>query len=762
MATITSYGYPTGDNPQDADLGNLQSESSLSSTQVVYTNADGTKIVFNGTGFSLDNGNLSWTSLSSMEWTSSNLGTVYETINNFAASIAGPNGGEPVNGSSLYALLTSQSNTANGSSGNDLIDVGEGTSTIYLGSGTEDILTGRNNSDTFVFGPGDWNANHTIGAGPNNTFIFQNAGAINLTVGAFDIYNGVAASVQFATGSTTLTINPSLANNFDVTGGGSDTVIFAGNSEIGDFRNYTFTNWNSTDKIIIECLPGPATYYGTHYNNTFEDFGNQTINGGGATDTAVFTEAHTQYQITENSSTSLTITDEQPGHPDYSTTFNNITYFQFTDGTYSFNDLAFPSSVTGKNFSVAENNSVAISSFITVANPKDHYVFEDFGGGTGHFTVNGTAEPDGQVISVTTANLASVDYVGGSSAGSDFIEAGIYDSSTNTYYWSSPFTATTAAPSYPENPGNNDEWILSNGQWAASAEPGSIPSGYQVAGTGEFTGSATSDILWYNGSTGDTQEWLLNYGGWAGSVDLGTHPVNGTDGASYQIVGTDNSTAFAGNGIDDVLWTSTNSNGTVAVDIWELNSSGQWMASVSPGSHPAGYSVAGTGDWTGNGTDGILWYNASTGDTDEWQLNNGQWSASVDLGSHPGSSWTIAGVGDFFGNGRDDVLWTNASGGTVQTDIWELGSNGQWINSVSPGSHPAGYQVVAVGDFTGNGTSDILWYNASTGDTDEWLIKNGQWAGSVDLGTHPGNYQIAGAGSFTGNGTSDILWHSPS
>lgn len=35
--------------------------------------------------------------------------------------------------------------------------------------------------------------------------------------------------------------------------------------------------------------------------------------------------------------------------------------------------------------------------------------------------------------------------------------------------------------------------------------------------------------------------------------------------------------------------------------------------------------------------------------------------------------------------------------------------------------------------FTGTGTSDILWYNASNGDTDEWLINNGQWAGSVDL-----------------------------
>jgi hypothetical protein len=305
----------------------------------------------------------------------------------------------------------------------------------------------------------------------------------------------------------------------------------------------------------------------------------------------------------------------------------------------------------------------------------------------------------------------------------------------------------------PIGSGNTDEWILSGGNWEASAEPGSIPAGYNVAGVGDFTGDGTSDILWYNSSTGDAQEWLINNGGWAGTVDLGTHPGN------YQIAGVGD---FTSDGIDGVLWTGTNSDGTIGTDIWELNSSGQWQASASPGSHPAGYKVAAVGDFTGNGTSDILWYNSTTGDVDEWQLANAQWSASVDLGSHPGSGWTIAGVGDFFGNGNDDVLWTNSSGGSVQTDIWQLGPTGQWEASVSPGSHPAGYQVAGIGDVTGSSVSDIIWYNPSTGDVDEWQIANGQWAASVDLGTHPGNYQIAGMGNFTGNGTNGILWHASS
>ena len=306
--------------------------------------------------------------------------------------------------------------------------------------------------------------------------------------------------------------------------------------------------------------------------------------------------------------------------------------------------------------------------------------------------------------------------------------------------------------SYVENPGNNDEWMMDAGHWAGSAGPGSHPAGYNVAGIGDWTGNGTDGILWFNPTTGDTDEWQLSNAQWSASVDLGSHPGN------YQIAGVGD---FNGDGISDVLWTSA-SGGNVQTDIWELGSDGKWANSVSPGSHPAGYTVAGIGDWTGNGTDGILWYNASTGDTDEWQLSGGKWSASVGLGSHPGN-YQIAGIGDFNGDSTDDVLWTSVNGdGTVSTDIWELGSNGKWINSVSPGSHPAGYQVVGVGDFTGNGTSDILWYNASTGATDEWLINNGHWAGSVDLGTHPGGFQIAGVGDFTGQGTKGLLWHAAS
>ncbi len=208
---------------------------------------------------------------------------------------------------------------------------------------------------------------------------------------------------------------------------------------------------------------------------------------------------------------------------------------------------------------------------------------------------------------------------------------------------------------------------------------------------------------------------------------------------------------------------------TTTTDEWVL-ADGQWSASVSAGSYPgADEKVVGIGDFTGNGTDDVLWYNVNTGDVSEWQLSNGTWAASVDFGGHPGvggtdpgPGWQVEGVGDFTGNGIDDILWYNA--GDNQIDIWELSSNGQWAASVNPGTHPnVGEEVAGIGDFYNNGTDDILWYNVQTGDVDEWQISNGQWAASVDLGSHGSGWQVAGIGNFFGpNTASDVLWYNPS
>jgi hypothetical protein len=63
--------------------------------------------------------------------------------------------------------------------------------------------------------------------------------------------------------------------------------------------------------------------------------------------------------------------------------------------------------------------------------------------------------------------------------------------------------------------------------------------------------------------------------------------------------------------------------------------------------------------------------------------------------------------------------------------------NGHWSASSAVGSHPAGWTPAGIGDFNHDETSDIAWYNSTSGNIDIWQIVNAQWATSVNVGAHP-------------------------
>jgi len=207
----------------------------------------------------------------------------------------------------------------------------------------------------------------------------------------------------------------------------------------------------------------------------------------------------------------------------------------------------------------------------------------------------------------------------------------------------------------------------------------------------------------------------------------------------------------------DILWDADGRGGADAIAIAHINVSASPIAHDAAnalGAHPAGWSVASSGDFNADGTGDLAWVNAATGNLDLWELSNGHWAASVDTGSHPGN-WQVAGTADFSGDGTSDVAWYDPASGAV--DIWKL-SNGHWAGSVDVGAHPAGWRPVATGDFNGDGTDDIAWFNATTNNLDIWMLRDGHWAASSDVGAHPAGYQPIGAGDFNGDGTSDIAW----
>ena len=174
------------------------------------------------------------------------------------------------------------------------------------------------------------------------------------------------------------------------------------------------------------------------------------------------------------------------------------------------------------------------------------------------------------------------------------------------------------------------------------------------------------------------------------------------------------------------------------------------------GSHGAGWSVTGVGDFNGDGTSDIIWRNSAAGLVDQWQMKGGHLLQSIDLGNAKGADWQLAGTGDFNHDGDQDVLWFNNR--TGQIDEWQM-RNGHWANSINVGTHPGSYSVAALGDLNGDGTADILWRDSASGNVDQWQMKDGQWSQSIDLGNAKGaDWKLAGTGDFNGDGNKDVLW----
>jgi hypothetical protein len=78
-------------------------------------------------------------------------------------------------------------------------------------------------------------------------------------------------------------------------------------------------------------------------------------------------------------------------------------------------------------------------------------------------------------------------------------------------------------------------------------------------------------------------------------------------------------------------------------------------------------------------------------------------------------NWKIAGVGDFDGDGKADIAWRNSSTGEnylYPMDGTAIKPSEGYLRTVADQS----WQIAAVGDYDGDGKSDLFWRNSSTGE----------------------------------------------
>ncbi len=140
----------------------------------------------------------------------------------------------------------------------------------------------------------------------------------------------------------------------------------------------------------------------------------------------------------------------------------------------------------------------------------------------------------------------------------------------------------------------------------------------------------------------------------------------------------------------------------------------------------------------------------------------------------PGLGWVLVGVADMNGDGQGDlvfynrpddrtVIWTTDESNVLARGL-SVTSDGAF--SVANGYQPTGdrnaWNIQALGDFTGDGQTDILWRRDTQEvvlwELDGTMIKSGPTGKSAQLQNFGLNFKVSGVGDFNNDGRKDVLW----
>ena len=152
----------------------------------------------------------------------------------------------------------------------------------------------------------------------------------------------------------------------------------------------------------------------------------------------------------------------------------------------------------------------------------------------------------------------------------------------------------------------------------------------------------------------------------------------------------------------------------------------------------------------------IYWQNRFTGDRSVWVMNGTSHSSTVSLG-RVALGWNIVACGDFNGDGRQDLLWQNAA--TGQCTVWVMNGTTR-TGTLSFPSVPAPWQIATASDFNGDAKPDVVLQNPSTGQRVIWYMNRTTFVSSANLGFVDARYDIVGSGDFNGDHKSDLNWQS--
>jgi IPT/TIG domain/FG-GAP-like repeat len=350
------------------------------------------------------------------------------------------------------------------------------------------------------------------------------------------------------------------------------------------------------------------------------------------------------------------------------------------------------------------------------------------------FTYSGSPTPVPTVTSTSRAGPpwagTEVDITGTNFAtGVNYVKFGTIPA--KGFVVTSPTTLVALAPDTTASTGTMDITVTNGAGTSATSAADQFTS--TIANTHSYSGDGKSDLLWLDNS-GNAGLWLMNGSQVARAGGLGNV------GTAWSVVGQRD---FNYGDNADILW--RDNSGDLA--LWFMNGL-QVSSSASLGNVPTSWTVVGTGGFSDHGIGQILWRDTA-GDLAVWLMNGAQVVFTAGVGNVP-TNWSTVGE-DSLGN----IFWRDTAGDVA---VWQV-SGSQVVQSASLGNVPSNWVIAGVGDFNGDGATDILWRDTTSGTVAIWFL-NSVFAiqSTASLGAVPNTWSIAQTGDYNGDGKTDILW----
>jgi hypothetical protein len=231
---------------------------------------------------------------------------------------------------------------------------------------------------------------------------------------------------------------------------------------------------------------------------------------------------------------------------------------------------------------------------------------------------------------------------------------------------------------------------------------------WSIVQTGDFNGDGATDLLWRNATTGQVYVMTVGFTG----LPSGGAVVHTEPNPDWRIVAAPD---LDGDGKADLLWRNIASGMVYAMLMDGAAITAQGVVHTEPDTN---WKIVGVGDaFLLHKSSQLLWRNFATGVLYlmpiEHQGGGVFTKGGAVIYSEPDLAWQVAGLGDIDGDGRSDIVWRNATTGVVYAMLLE--DSGVVEQGVVWTEPDLNWKIVAVSDYNGDGMADLLWRNEATG-----------------------------------------------